>query len=444
MDWPWTLWEITVNSIENGLFVLLLIRQLDYKHRKKRYVFLGYIGLVALVTTLNFTEVYYIFTLIIALSADVTLAVFLFQGSIPKKLLWGCSGAIIAQICNMLTFNIFALFGHANLEQSLSPTATRFEMMICYILLYALFYFILAHIRPKKKMFLSWPMRVVLIVIFVIGLIAIQRIIDIYLFYTDMGTGADFSVVNGSLIFVSAVIVGAFLSMLFMFEYIGSLAQKNLDAQVELQQTKWQNEHLKNVKDTYRALRSWKHDFQNHLDVLSTYLQNKKYAEMQNYLSQISAEIEPFMYLYTTGNDVADAVLSNKLFIANSKQIRINASVVLPEKLPISDVQLCSVLSNLLDNAIEAQEQASEPFIDVSIRPERGMLYIKIENSSKGNYNFNNKLLATTKKVKGHGIGLQQVKKIVKNVRGIIDIDPQPDTFTVKILLPLDREEDVE
>jgi sensor histidine kinase YesM len=443
MDWPWTLWEIAVNLIENGLFVLLLTRQLGYLKRKKKYVFLGYFILVANITILNFTSVPLLPTVLIALAVQLVFALTVFQGSLPKRLLWGCSGTIIAQICNVLTVNLFVFFGNANIQESLSPTATRFEMMICYLLLYALFYFILAHIRPKRKIFLSWALRVILIAIFIIGLVAIQRIIDVYVFYTDVESGADLANISNNLIFVSAVIVGTFLSMLFMFEYIGSLAQKNLDAQAELQQTKWQNEHYKNVKDTYQALRSWKHDFQNHLEVMGTYLQKQKYAEMQKYLSQISTEIEPFMHLYTTGNDVADAVLSNKLFIAHSKGIRVNVSVVLPEKMGISDVQLCSVLSNLLDNAIEAQQSVAEPFINISIRPERGMLTMKIENSSTGNYNLKKRQLTTTKKEKGHGIGLQQVKKIVEDSRGILDIQPQADTFTVKILLPLDGDEDV-
>ncbi len=443
MDWPWTLWEITVNSLETGLFVLLLLNQLEYPKERKKIIFISYVVLVIIETLLNFTNATQLTTVLVLLSADIVFALSLFKGNLPKRLLWGCSGMIIAQCCNILTVNLFTLFGHADIQESLSPTATRFAMMVCYILLYALFYFILSHIRPKKKMFLNWQMRMILIIIFIIGLVSIQRIIDVFIFYNQAGVGVDVSYVNESLIFISAVIVGTFLSMLFMFEYIGSLAQKNLDAQEELQQSKWQNEHYKNVKDTYQALRSWKHDFQNHLDVLGAYLQNQKYSEMQKYLAQISTEIEPFMHLYTTGNDVADAVLSNKLFIAHSKGIRVNASVVLPEKMTISDVQLCSVLSNLLDNAIEAQQSAAEPFININIRPERGMLTMKIENSSAGNYNLKKRQLYTTKKAKGHGIGLQQVRKIVENARGILDVQPQADMFAVKILLPLDRDQDV-
>lgn len=443
MDWPWTLWEISINCIEQALFVFLLTRQLDYVKTKRRYVFWGYVILVATVTTLNFTGIPSLPTLLIALSAELLYTMLVFQGSIPKRLLWGCSGTIIAQSCNILTINLFAMFGHSNLSERLLPTATRFEMMICYILLCALIYFILAHIRPKRNIFLNLPMRIALIAIFIIGLVAIQKIIDLYVIYSDMTGGTELQVVHQHFIFISAVIVGTFLGMLFMFEYIGTLAQRNLDAQTELQRTKWENAHFKNVKDTYQALRSWKHDFQNHLEVLNTYLNNKNYTEMEKYLAQISGEIEPLLHLYYTGNTVADAVLSNKLFIAHAKGIRVNASLVLPEKLGISDVQLCSVLSNLLDNAIEAQDSVTNPFINVTIRQERGMLYIKIENASSGKYKFNKKQLTTSKMTKDHGIGIQQVKKIVENTRGIIDVQPQADLFTVKILIPLEMESEV-
>lgn len=442
MDWPWTLWEIGVNSIENGLFVYLLVHQLNYKKNKTKYMVIGYIILVALVTTLNFLGMPLLPTLLIALAAYLCYTLIVFEGSIPKRLLWSCTPCIIAQVSNVLTYNIFVIFGHSDLSGSLSQTELRFEMMVCYVLLIALIYFILAHIRTKKNIFLNLPMRIAMIAIFIVGIIAIQGIVDIFI-GSSINPGADTGILHNNFIFISAVIIGTFLGMLFMFEYIGALAQKNVETQAELQQTKWQNAHFKNVKDTYQALRTWKHDFQNHLEVMNTYFKNKNYDELGKYLSQISGEIEPLMNLYYTGNTVADAVLSNKLFIARAKGIRVNASLVLPEKLGISDVQLCSVLSNLLDNAIEAQDSVGDPFINVTIRQERGMLYIKIENSTKGNYTFLKNQLISSKKTKDHGIGLNQVKKIVEKARGIIDIQPQAECFVVKILMPLEMESDV-
>ncbi len=437
MDWPWKLWEIAVNCIEIGLFIYLLTHQLQYQKEKFRNIILGYVGLVALVTTLNFTGVPEVPTVVTVLAADLVYTIFMFKDNIPKRLLWGCTHTIIAQIGNVLTYNLFAVFGHADLGESLSPTETRFEMMVCYVLLIALIYFILAHIRTKKNIFLNLPMRIAMIAIFIVGIIAIQKIVDIFI------NSGENLVLHNNFIFITAVIIGTFMAMLFMFEYIGSLAQKNVETQAELQRAKWENAHLENVKDTYQALRSWKHDFQNHLEVLSTYLKNKKYDEMKDYLSQISGEVEPFMHLYYTGNTVADAVLSNKLFIAHAKGIRVNASLVLPGRLGISDVQLCSVLSNLLDNAIEAQDGIEGPFINVTIRPERGMLYIKIENSTKGNYVFKKNQLISSKKTRDHGIGLNNVRKIVEDARGIIDIQPQSELFVVKILLPIEMESDV-
>jgi two-component system sensor histidine kinase AgrC len=441
MDWPWTLWEIAVNCIEIGLFLYLLMHQLSYKKEKLKAIFLAYIGIVALVTTLNFTGIPSLPTILIVLAADLLYTIFLFEGTIPKRLLWGCTHTVIAQVGNVLTYNIFNMFGNVNLQESLSPTETRFEMMVCYVLLIALIYFILAHIRTKKNIFLNLPMRIAMIAIFITGIIAIQKIVDI--FHIDLNSTSDMAVIHGNFIFVSAVIIGTFLGMLFMFEYIGSLAQKNVETQAELQQKKWENAHFQNVKDTYQALRSWKHDFQNHLEVMNTYLKGNKHEELEKYLSQISGEIEPLMHLYYTGNTVADAVLSNKLFIAHAKGIQVNASLVLPEKLTISDVQLCSVLSNLLDNAIEAQNGVTDPFINVTIRPERGMLYIKIENSTTGDYVFKKNQLISSKKAKDHGIGLNQVKKIVEKARGIIDIQPQTKLFIVKILMPLEIESEI-
>jgi Signal transduction histidine kinase regulating citrate/malate metabolism len=246
--------------------------------------------------------------------------------------------------------------------------------------------------------------------------------------------------VDNSLVAISVIIIGTFLGMLFLFEYIGSLAQKNIDAASELKQTKLEIAQLKHVSDTYQALRAWKHDYQNHLDILQTYLEQSNFDEMKKYLSEIRTETGPFMHLYYTEHNLIDAVLSNKLFIAHSKGIEIKSSIFLPKILNIPDPQLCSILSNLLDNAIEAQDSLTFPFINIMIHQERGMLYIKIENSSNGKYLFKNDQLISIKSSNDHGIGLHQVSKIVEGLGGIINIEPQSESFIVQILIPLDVE----
>lgn len=440
MDWLWSLWEIGVDCLENAFIVLLLTCQLGYCSNKKKYIPLCYIGLVATEVLLNFTNMPDLPTLLIFLFVDIAFAVFFFQGSLPKRLLWGCAGMIIAQFCNMITYNLFSLFENIDLLDSLAPTQTRFEMMICYILLFALIVFVLAHIKPQKKIFLKWPLRIVMISIFVVGILAIQKIIDIYYILSRINSGSYLPFIDNNLITISAIIIGTFLSMLFLFEYIGGLAQKNIDAQAELQQTKWENMQFKHMSDTYQALRSWKHDFENHLDLINMLVDQNNLIELKKYISEITTETGPFRHLYYTGNSVIDAILSNKLFIAHSKGIQIKSSVFFPEKLNIPSSQLCSVLSNLLDNAIEAQESVESPLIQIMINQERGMLYIKIENSSNGIYSYKNNQLTSLKKSNDHGIGLNQVKKVVENLRGIINIQPQPDNFTVQILIPLDLE----
>lgn len=436
----WILCEIGVNCIENLFFILLLTRQLGYSPEKKKYIFVCYFGLVTIETLLNLNGASDILTVFALLSCYILSAAFVFQGSLPKRLLWGCSGAIIAQLCNVLTINLLTTFGHINLMEGKLPTETRLELMICYILLYALFYFVLAHIKPQKSIFLKWPLRITFIAISVVGIIAIQIIINIYVDLSGINDGAYLAIVDNYLVTISVIIIGTFLGMLFLFEYIGSLAQKNIEAVSELQQTKIENAQLKHVSDTYQALRAWKHDYQNHLDILQTYLEQSEFDGMRKYLSDIRTETGPFMYLYYTGHNLIDAVLSNKLFVAHSKGIEIKSSVFLPKILNIPDPQLCSILSNLLDNAIEAQDAVAFPFINVMIHQERGMLYIKIENSSNGKYLFKNDQLISNKKSGDHGIGLYQVRKIVENLGGIINIEPQTENFTVQILIPLDLE----
>lgn len=440
MGLGWTLFDTTVCFYEYGIVMLLLVRKLGFAIGRFRLVLLGYVAAAGADSFFYWSGLHHTPVFYVLLAGIFLYAIFVYRGAIARRIIWGCIGCGLGVVSINLTLVLFALGGVRDLSTFMFPSYTRFIVFVGNLLVLTFLYFLISNLGGKKGE-VSKPFRITLISVFVLVLLASQQMANLYMIY---GTGSTAEPgISESLVLLASVLIASFLSVLFFFEYTSLLAQEKKQAELELEQKKWEAAFLEQACFTYDALRLWKHDYQNHMDVLRSFLKNKKYRELEDYLSQLDAEMGPFMQVYYTGNSVADAVLSNKLFLAKTRGIQVNAMALLPGKLTVSDVQFGSVLSNLLDNAIEAQGNGPEPFINVSIRRERGMLQIKVENSANGLYSYKGGRLISSKKGEGRGIGLLTIRKIIESVGGIMDVQPEVDRFTVKILLPMKEESEV-
>ena len=202
------------------------------------------------------------------------------------------------------------------------------------------------------------------------------------------------------------------------------------------------------IVSSTESLRGIKHDISNHLETLTLLIKSNEYEKATDYINIITSELSINHKLVSTGNIPVDCIISNKYALANNNDITFNYTIHLPKKLPVDDVSICSLLGNILDNAIESCEKVSpsiERFITLTIRPFNNMLLISITNSSIGDYKLSKSgIFLTTKKEESnspyHGIGMKQIRRIVKEHKGFIRISPEPDSFTLEIMLPLEYE----
>ena len=124
-----------------------------------------------------------------------------------------------------------------------------------------------------------------------------------------------------------------------------------------------------------------------------------------------------------TGNESVDGLLNYKLQRANEILNVVEARVNIPEKLMLHSFDLNVVLGNLLDNAIEAAVQTEEKELKMTIKLEKGILFIHIHNSCLGIKNGRLKRLETTKEdALNHGIGLGNVQRIIEKYHGDMDL----------------------
>ena len=230
------------------------------------------------------------------------------------------------------------------------------------------------------------------------------------------------------LICVLLIIITAFLTYFFtkhldekwLFEFQDSILKKQRDE----------------VENVYNTMRGWRHDYHNHMQTLKAYLAMNQIEEIGKYLDHLEEDLDSIDIAIRTGNTSVNAILSSKISIAQKNSINVSCKATVPPDLKISDVHLCAVIGNLLDNAIEACEKVpvQNRFIRVYIGIFKQQLYISVTNSTESTRRKKLTELITTKKGE-HGLGLRRVDKIVAQYDGYVNRKNEPGVFATEIML---------
>lgn len=192
------------------------------------------------------------------------------------------------------------------------------------------------------------------------------------------------------------------------------------------------------VENVYNTMRGWRHDYHNHMQTLKVYLSMNQIEEMKTYLDHLEEDLDSIDIAIRTGNTSVNAILSSKISIAQKQGIKVNCKASVPPQLKISDVHLCAIIGNLLDNAIEAcmKVNPAKRFIRVYIGIFKEQLYISIQNVTSFEKRKKFSELITSKKGE-HGLGLKRVDKIVDEYDGFLNRKNEPGIFATEIMLPL-------
>ena len=206
---------------------------------------------------------------------------------------------------------------------------------------------------------------------------------------------------------------------------------------MDKQYLKLQLQSYEENKKVFMILNGFKHDLKNHMLCMQIMLKNHQFKELDNYFWHLNNEVSKVITKFNTGNTVIDTVLSSKIALANFHKIPIDIQIPNLIEVEIKDFELCAILSNLLDNAIESSNKTKQPAIKVKISSLCNCIIIIISNRTDDNILTNNPKLITTKKDKvNHGIGLSIVDDIVKKYGGTISFYMDSGYFNVNIIIP--------
>lgn len=232
------------------------------------------------------------------------------------------------------------------------------------------------------------------------------------------------------------------LSGLALLTLVVYLLYRILDGIYDRRVAAYQNKLLKNevdeVHNIYLTMRGWRHDYHNHMQSVKAYLAMGSLEEARAYLDALEQDLDDINLLFNTGNINADAVLNAKISLAIKKGIQVDYKATVPRALTVSDIDLCVVIGNLIDNAVEACEKvASEnQFIRLYIGILQKQLYLSVSNATNETVRkFDEEYIST--KRGNHGHGLKRINRIVDKYGGFINRKNEPGVFVTEIMLPL-------
>lgn len=183
---------------------------------------------------------------------------------------------------------------------------------------------------------------------------------------------------------------------------------------------------------TYADIRRFKHDYINHINCIRSMLKAERYDEISEYLGNITDMLPANKISFNTGNFISDAILSDKQNSVKEENITIEFDGTIP--ISINKVDLCIILGNAIDNAIEAcLTLDGEKKITIYGGFSHSYYILTISNPTEKIENYNIFPFTTKSDKSEHGFGLLNIKSVVDKYNGYMKIDNKDNVFTLSL-----------
>ena len=171
---------------------------------------------------------------------------------------------------------------------------------------------------------------------------------------------------------------------------------------------------------------------------MKAYAAVEDWEAIKRYLDLLDEDLTTVDTVIKTGNPMTDAILNSKISLAKARHIEVVADAHIPLGLKTSEIDLCCIIGNLFDNAIEASMKLPEEkrVIRVYMDMKNTQLYLSFTNFTAGKKLKKEGKRFRTTKGDGHGFGLVRIDAIVERLDGYISRNSEDGAFTTEILLP--------
>lgn len=214
--------------------------------------------------------------------------------------------------------------------------------------------------------------------------------------------------------------------------------KKGFDFRTEQFRSALMEHQYEEIKSVYLDMRGWRHDYHNHMQVMKAQLALGQTEEMGAYLDQLEQELDRVDTFVRSGNLMVDAILNSKLTLARRQKVAVNCKAKAPKQLSVEDVDLCVILGNLLDNALEACALVAEEsrFLRIYMAVNKRQLYLSVQNAAQEEPDFEARHYITRKRG-NHGLGMKRVQAAVDKYGGYLRLANESGIFAAEVTMPL-------
>lgn len=384
--------------------------------------------IVRISSSLTFSD-----TKILALASLVYYAlmvVVVFDGSMVLRIASGAFIVVFGVMTEGITVTILSFGAKNNLFEALDNLTLFVIGAIISKLLMLLLIRILIRLIKSKQHYIAVPYLSFIISIPIISIALVVYLADVHSIIVSTDSKLLFAMFG---IFYINVIAFA------VFEGIIRKSEENERYRLENEKFRMEKEYYENVMNDQEYVKAIKHDMKNTMISLQTCIKSGDYSHLNDILGRLNDELDRSDVIHT-GNVTVDAVVNNKLHLHSDKKIDVTLEARLPEVINIDDLDICVLLGNAIDNAIEACDRLDkDKFIDIKMKYDRRSLFISVVNScndaelvkSQGRY-----LSLKPSDQQIRGFGLKNIERIIKSYEGNLTIKNENNHFTIAMVIP--------
>lgn len=425
----WVIWPPICSVIEI-LLLYYFFHQYPKRFERRRIEFAGYAIIMFTDIALNSygVESNPKLTVIVAI---LVIMLVVFYKIKPLTMIFSVLAFVSTLILSdMITFVILSLtsenldFGLFQTNIYLQIEGTLISKGINLVLLW-----LLKRLVFRKGPSLGWKETILTILPVLVNISLIFFLVDVTAIFTT--NKEDTHGIVRVLILTMLMLLSSVSIAFFLRRYM-NLKEKENKLQLMEQQSREMLMHYQERELSQQNVKKMYHDIKNHLAVLK----ELPTATGNEYLADIQDTISDYEKFPTTGHQVLDVMLSDKIALMDTLGIRFSHNLQLDDKMQLQNIDLVTIFGNAIDNAIEACTKIpmGERFIKINSAAGSGMLIVKISNPT---ILTEIKDLKTSKPDKAnHGIGMQNIKMSIEKYQGQMVAEIKDEVFSLSILLP--------
>ena len=439
MDLFWMIFELVVNLFQSAI-VLQTIRAILKDKRTGKKANLAYILFVAILflelSFVNFIVPFEGIGIIISILIIYIYSLINLKGTFMQKMFWSIFVMLLIMGITIVVLSIEGcIIGKGYLNLVIQKDLYRFVgVVIIQIVLFYLTRFMIKRTKKDSTYSLKWNEWFVLLIIPVISIFTMSFVSLIIINIEDQLSPMQH-------IFSILSILGILMTNSLVYVLYVNMQKdhaKQLEYSILQQAFKSQEKSVEETKILYQSVRSIRHDLKQHFQVALTMLHSGKINEAVDYMEKYNDTVlDGISNKVFCDNDVVNYIINSKSKICSDRHIKIYIYIAneIPE---FSDLDLCVLLGNALDNAIEGASGKEKNEIYLELRNVDNFFMISVKNTIINSVLEDNPNLISTKNEKEvHGLGILSMKEVVQKYNGSIEFYESDNKFCCDMLLDI-------